>query len=267
MSMPDDKRRKSPVDRFRRILSADQKKADTAEAKNPPITSLPERKSTAHSQADPEGHATQAYQSSAPTQGPQIATNTLSQTPGNNRFLPIFWTVASIISLMFNLILVIIVAVLLRDLGSFNAAGLGQGLLGGLYSNFERMDQAHIKTVLSMQTNLPLNLAIPVQTSTSITLAKAVSIPDAHVKISTASLNIDAPASVTLPAGTALDVVLNFAVPVQTNVPVSLNVPVDIAVQDTDLHPAIAGLQDSIKPLLCLFSLSAVSPGGGAVCK
>jgi hypothetical protein len=110
-------------------------------------------------------------------------------------------------------------------------------------------------------------MSIPVQTTTGITLAQDASIQGAHVKINTALFNIDAPASVTLPAGTALDVSMNFNVPVQTNVPITLNIPVDIALKDTDLHPAIIGLQDTLKPLYCMISPAALSLSGGQVCK
>ena len=129
------------------------------------------------------------------------------------------------------------------------------------------MDQAHIKTTISIQTTIPLNMSIPVHTTTGITLAQDASIQGAHVKINTALFNIDAPASVTLPAGTALNVTMDFNVPVQANVPVTMSVPVDIALKDTDLHPAIIGLQDTLKPLYCIVSPSALSLNGQPVCR
>jgi hypothetical protein len=181
--------------------------------------------------------------------------------------LPAFWTLASIVSLTVNAILLVALVVLFRGLGGLNATGFGTGLLGGLYTNFERMDQAHIKTTIPVQASIPLNMSIPVQTTTAITLAQAVSIKGAHVKIDTPLFNIDAPADVTLPAGTALNVALNFNVPVQAQVPVLLNVPVDIAMQDTELHPAITGLQATLRPLYCIVNPAAVSLTGGAVCR
>jgi hypothetical protein len=129
------------------------------------------------------------------------------------------------------------------------------------------MDQAHIRSTIPIQTSIPLNMSIPVQTTTGITLAQDVLIQSAHVKINTASLNIDAPASVTLPAGTALNVTMNFMVPVQADVPITLSVPVDIAMQDTDLHPAILGLQETIKPIYCMVSPTALGLSGETVCK
>jgi hypothetical protein len=185
----------------------------------------------------------------------------------NNRFLPAFWTAASIISLVFNIILLIFVVGMLRMLGSLDAASLGSGVLGGLYTNFERMDQAHIKTEIPVQTTIPLNLTVPVQTTTGITLAKAATISGAHVKINTALFNVDAPAVVTLPAGTELSVALALDLPVQAQVPVNLTVPVDIPMHQTELHPALTGLEDTVKPLYCMVNPSAQSLTGDPVCK
>ncbi len=259
MTTHDDKRRRSPVDRFRRILSAEGENEGKAETKNSPkrtqspIVNLPKAKPLE------EGAAPE-------TTSPPSAVSTGFRSE-NNRFLPVFWTAASIVSLAVNAILLIALMILLRGAGGLNAAGLAPGLLGGLYSNFERMDAAHIKTVIPVQTSIPLNMSIPVQTTTRISLAEDVTIPGAHVKINTPLFNIDAPASVTLPAGTSLNVAMNFNVPVQADVPVTLNVPVDIAIQDTDLHPAILGLQNTIKPIYCMVSPAASSSSGTPVCK
>lgn len=265
MRTPDEKHRRTPVERFRRILSAEQKKEDGVEAKKPPIGNLPQPKSASNTRAPEE--ALEKTLTHKPV-SPEPPASRQGATQGStNRFLPIFWTAASIISLAFNVILLIVLIFLLRGLGSLNGVSLGPGLLGGLYNNFELMDRAHIKSSIPVQTSIPLNLSIPVQTSTGITLAQPASIPGAHVKISTALFNIDAPADVTLPAGTSLNVVLNFNVPVQANVPVTLSVPVDIAMQDTELHPAIVGLQDTIRPLYCAFSPAALSLSGAPVCR
>ena len=260
MSMPDHKRRKSPVDRFRSILSEGQKtderveNRENTENRKSPVVNLPKVKPTDVS----------------PAPDSSVSPPPMSQTVShieNNHFLPTFWTVASIISLTVNAFLIIFMVIAMRELGSLNAVNLGTGILGGLYTNFERMDQAHIKTTIPIQTTIPLNMSIPVQTTTGITLAQDASIQGAHVKINTALFNIDAPASVTLPAGTALNVTMNFNVPVQANVPVTLSVPVDIALKDTDLHPAIIGLQDTLKPLYCMVSPSSLSLDGAPVCQ
>lgn len=253
MTMPDHKRRKSPVDRFRSILSDGQKNDERIDIRKSPVVNLPKVKPT---------DLQPTLDSSTPPPAPQSGSHLV-----NNRFLPTFWTVASIVSLTVNALLIIIVVFILRGLGRLNTANLGPGLIGGLYTNFERMDQAHIKTMIPVQTTIPLNMSIPVQTSTSITLAQDVSIQGAHIKINTPLFPLDAPASIILPAGTDLNVMLNFNVPVQADVPLTLNVPVDIALRDTDLHNAIVGLQETLKPLYCVVSPAALSLSGEPVCK
>ena len=186
------------------------------------------------------------------------------------QFLPAFWTIASVASMAVNIILLaVLIGALsaLHALGGLNLGQIGTGLVGGLYTNFERMDAAHIKTTIPVQDNIPLNMSIPIQTTTNISLADTVEIPNAHVKISTSTFNIDSDADVTLPVGTNLNVVLNFSVPVQTNVPVALNVPVDIPLNNTDLHPAITGLENTIKPLYCVLNPKAISISDVPVCR
>ena len=260
MATPDDKRRNSPADRFRDIMSADKKPEEiTAAQRYPKDASAPN-----WNLPKPGAQGRDLPPAGTHSLATPVATTTVVR---NNRFLPAFWTVASVISLLFNIVLLVVVVGMLRMLGSLNAANLGPGVLGGLYDNFQRMDQAHIKTEIPVQTIIPLNLTVPVNTTTGITLAKAASIPGAHVKINTALFNIDAPASVTLPAGTTLDVALSLDLPVQAQIPVNLTVPIDIPLKDTELHPAINGLEETVKPLYCMVNPSAQSLTGDPVCK
>jgi hypothetical protein len=250
MTKPDHKSKPTPADRLHAIMSGMKNEES-------PVNRLPKAKPA----------ETKSVSETMPVQlPPQTAPKAESVNHGF-QFLPAFWTIASIISLTVNIILL---AVLLGALHSLDVSGFGQmgtGLVGGLYSNFEKMDAAHIKTTIPVQTNIPLSMSIPVQTTTKISLADAVEIPNAHVKISTGTFNIDSDADVTLPAGTNLNVVLNFNVPVQTTVPVTLSVPVDIALNKTDLHPAITGLEGTIKPLYCILNPDAISISNVPVCR
>ncbi|MGE5073255.1 MAG: hypothetical protein ACM3MF_07495 [Anaerolineae bacterium] len=254
MSVPDDKRSKSPADRFRNIM-ADNQTRNTGATSQPysknassPIMNLPKPGSGGASSST----ASPAKSSSGGT---------------SHGWMPAFWTVASVISLLFNAVLLVVLISVLRTVGSLDTARIGTGVLGGLYTNFERMDAAHIKTNIPVQTTVPLDLQVPVQTTTAITLARDVSIPGAHVRINSPLLNIDAPASVTLPAGTQMDVSMSFTLPVQSQIPISLNVPVDIPMQDTELHPAFVGLQQTIRPLYCMATPLAQSLTGQPVCR
>jgi hypothetical protein len=260
MSMPDDKSKRSATDRFRNIMSADQGGEDTSASRRYP-------KNTGSPSLNLPAPRRQDANAAPPSSPAPLTPKPSVYRADGNGFLPAFWTIASIISLLFNVVMLAVVVGLLRQVGNIDAASIGSGVLGGLYTNFERMDQAHIKTTIPIETTIPLNLNIPVQTTTGISLARDVSIPGAHVKISTPLFNIDAPANVTLPAGTSMDVTMSFDVPVQANVPISLQVPVDIPLQDTELHPAISGLQETIRPLYCIVSPSAQTLSGEPVCK
>ncbi len=253
MSTPNNKR--SPGDRLRSIISeTGRKKESVSQTQRSPVASLPRLKP-----------ADQPANAAAPMP-PPVGIQKVPVVDKRERFLRALWTVGSAVSLIFNAILILALLITLRAAGGLNATGLGTGLLGGLYSNFEKMDAATIKASIPVTDNIPLNLNIPVQTTTGITLAQDVLIQNAHVKIATSAFNIDSNADVTLPAGTALNVVLNFTVPIQQSVPVSLKVPVNIPLKDTELHPAIAGLESTIQPLYCMVNPSALSITGSSIC-
>lgn len=183
------------------------------------------------------------------------------------KFLPAFWTIASILSLTVNIILIVLLLATWQLIGPITGLATGKttGLLGGLYSNFVKMDQARITRTVAVKADIPLNIVVPVQATTSITLAERAVIPNAHVVINTASMSINAPAQVTLPAGTPLMVTLNFPLTVQNTIPVELNVPVDIPLNETDLHEPFVGLQQVVKPWYCFVNPNAME-AGQAVC-
>lgn len=183
------------------------------------------------------------------------------------KFLPAFWTVASILSITVNIILIIILLSTWQMLDEIMSTTTGQasGLLGGLYSNFVKMDQADITRTIPVDANIPLNIVVPVEATTGIVLAERAVIPNAHVVINTSSMSINAPAQVTLPAGTPLTVTLNFPLTVQNTIPVHLDVPVNIPLNETELHEPFVGLQQVVKPWYCLVQPNA-QEGGMPVC-
>ncbi len=166
-----------------------------------------------------------------------------------------YWDVATTFSLVVNVLLVgllIIMALQIRNLKTtVNALNpLGNNLLGGLYGNFVKMDQASINTTIAVDAQIPLNFNLPVSQNTTVVLTNNVNIPNAHVVINTGGLNINAQASVTLPAGTSLPIALNLTIPVQSTIPISLQVPVSIPLNQTDLHEPFTGLQTTLRPAL-----------------
>jgi hypothetical protein len=179
------------------------------------------------------------------------------------KFMPAFWTIASVISLTVNMVLIIILLIVFQMLGTIQNTADDQvsGLLGGLYTNFVKMDQATIAANIPVDATIPLNIVVPVQASTRITLAESAVIPNAHVRINTGEVNIDANAVVTLPANTPLTVTLDFPLNVQNSIPIHLDVPVNIPLSQTQLHEPFVGLQQVVKPWYCLVERSALVNG------
>ena len=192
-------------------------------------------------------------------------TQTVETVPGDSprrwrlKLLPAFWTSASLMSITVNIVALAVIILLLRMLGAVQVTANDQfsGLLGGLYQNFVKMDQATITRVIPVDANIPLNITVPVQATTRITLAETVTIPNAHVRINTGALNIDADAAVTLPANTPLTVNLDFPLNVQNTIPVHLDVPVNIPLNETQLHEPFVGLRQVVEPWYCMVEPNA----------
>lgn len=208
------------------------------------------------------------------TPAPTTAITPAAQTrsPGwpkvrREQLAPAFWTVASIFSMLVNLILVIVLLVLARQLFALKRM-VGDGLLGGLYQNFILMDQANIKTSVVVETEIPVRFSLPVKTNTLVTLTEDTRINGALVTLNTGGLNItNAPANIILPAGSALPIALDITVPVDTSVPVTLNVPVDIPLAQTELHNPFVGLQQVISPYYWLLQPQIKSAADVPACK
>jgi hypothetical protein len=193
-----------------------------------------------------------------PAPEPAIASsnNDAGNGPGTNskRWLwqgkigPAFWTVACLISLTFNLILIVAVLILAKQV--FGVKGLiEKQLIGGLYNNFVLMDDARITTTVQVHDEIPVRFDLPVVTETTVTLTENTRIKGVRINLRTGGLSItDAPANIVLPAGTKLPIALNITVPVSNTVPVDLTVPVEIPLNQTELHEPFVGLQSVLSP-------------------
>lgn len=178
-----------------------------------------------------------------------------------NRFAPAFWTTASVISLVVNVILIAILLILGRQLFNLRTI-VADGLIGGLYTNFVKMDEAHILTevnvssTIQVQDVIPVVFTLPLKQDTEVVLTEATSIDNATIFLNGAAVPLD----IILPSGTALNIGMDMSVPVSTTVPVNLNVPVDLAVpvdiplDQTELHEPFVGLQSVVKPYHTMLS-------------
>lgn len=214
----------------------------------------------------PRGNGVKA--STPPVSAPAPAAPAPLEQPADTpkwrlKLMPAFWTIASIMSISVNIVLLAALLIALQMLGAIQLTANDQvsGLLGGLYTNFVKMDQAAIISSIPVDANIPLNITVPVQATTQITLAETVTIPNAHVRINTGALNIDADAAVTLPAGTPLVVNLDFPLAVQNSIPIHLDVPVNIPLSATQLHEPFLGLRQVVEPWYCLVEPNATING------
>jgi len=175
---------------------------------------------------------------------------------GEYKFLPAFWTIASVMSFAVNIVLLIVLLVVLQNFNMIGVAvnDLSSYLLGGLYNNFVRMDQAHIKTTIPVSKEIPVQFSLNVSGPTNVTLSEDVPIPGALVTVNTGGLNINnARANIVLPQGTVLPIFIeNLVVPVDQKVLAELNVEVDIPLKDTELHEPFIGLRKVVEPFYCL---------------
>jgi hypothetical protein len=185
-------------------------------------------------------------------------------------FGPPFWTIASILSLTINLVLVILLIVVWLNVPSLKVSSLlemGNGLMGGLYTNFEKMDRAHITRTIPVETTIPVKFDLLLNQQTNVILSQDVTINNALVTVNTGGLNItSALTTIVLPQGTNLPIVLNLTVPVDTTVPVKLNVDVDIPLNETQLHDPFKGLGDVVQPYYCMINPTALNMDGQPVC-
>lgn len=156
-----------------------------------------------------------------------------------------FFNIAGILSFVVNIILIIVLVILARELFALKAL-VGDHLLGGLYNNFILMDKAHIKTNIVVEDNIPIQFDLPISQQITVTLTENTIIRNAVVGV------LSVPTTVTLPAGSRLPIQLDMTVPVSTTIPIKLNVPVDIPLEQTELHAPFVGLQEVVSPLYWL---------------
>src|SRR5690349_14819672 len=109
----------------------------------------------------PHGNGSNAQRTPISEQSPPI-----SPEPRARRFqfLPAFWTIASLMSITVNIILIVILLIVFQMLGVIQVTANDKisGLLGGLYTNFVKMDQASIQTSIHVEKDIPVNFTLNV---------------------------------------------------------------------------------------------------------
>jgi hypothetical protein len=197
-------------------------------------------------------------------------------TNRKERYKSAFWTVTGILSLLVDALLIAIVIILLfyvrrlniqvKELMSLSSMPLDT--VSGLYTNFEKMNDAHIITNIPFDTEIPVQFDLQINQQTEVILSQDTPINGARVTLTTGGLEIsNAPANIILPAGTHLPIQLTLTVPVNRNVPVHLLVPVDIELATSELGVPFTGLMDVLEPLYCMLNPLAVDARGMLICE
>ena len=189
---------------------------------------------------------------------------------------PAFWDVTSWVSLIVDGILIGIVLTLGYYVWTLNAqvkelmslTSMPVEAVSGLYTNFENMNIAHIRTSIPFNTEIPVQFDLQINQQTEVVLSEPVRINGATVSlVAGGSLLSNTPANIILPAGTRLPITLSLTVPVNKTVPVSLQVPVDIDLATTELGASFTGLMDVLEPIYCLLDPNAVDRNGISICE
>ena len=178
----------------------------------------------------------------------------LQKVSYQGKFLPAFWTIACIFSLLVNIILIALLVSVGHHFFELKAL-ISDGLVNGLSDNLALMDKAHIvdtilvETTVQLQDNIPVVFDLPLKQNTQVVLARDTSIDGTtFINLAPVPLNIILPAGTPIQVNFDMTVPVSQSVPVDVTVPVSLLVPLDLAVEQTDLHQSIVGLQNTIKP-------------------
>jgi hypothetical protein len=190
------------------------------------------------------------------------------------KFMPAFWTVACIFSLAVNIILIGLLISVGHHFFQLKAI-VSDGLVTQASDSLAMMDKAHIvltvpvETKVRLQDTLPVAFDLPINQSTQLSLTEQSTINGAYIYLNNTAVQTD----LTLPAGTPLQASFNMSIPVSTTVPVditvpvTIQVPVDIAIDQTDLHQSIVGLQEAIAPYQTTLGTTFNSPDEFSICK
>lgn len=197
----------------------------------------------------------------AETNEPEVPAQT-DLSPRKRRFLrtekigPAFWTIASLLSLLVNIVLIVLLISVGSQLFALKHIVETQ-VLGGLVQNFADMDTAHIRMVIPVSTEVPAKFDLPLSTNTIVTLTEDTRVLNATIYELNAGGFLYIPranTNIILPGGSELPVALNLTVPVDQKIPVNLNVAVDIPLNQTELHKPFVGLQEVVKPYYTLLN-------------
>jgi hypothetical protein len=168
-----------------------------------------------------------------------------------------FWKTITIVSIVLNLVLLFAMITLGSSIfklkSAFDDAGFEEAAKA---MTFE--EGATLSTSIQVQDQVPVTLEVPLQRNTVVTLSEPASIDGMSISIRSATLSIDAPASMTFPVGAELPLALDFSVTVDTVVPIDITVPVEFPIAESEVGKSLSAMQGLLDPYR---AISAELPG------
>ena len=158
-----------------------------------------------------------------------------------------FGGVLIVVSLFLNVIFLWVVISLGNSLFRMKET-VTDALLEGVTQSMALGEDAQLQTVVNIDEQIPLAFDLVLTSDTVVAFSQPARIDNASISIRSASLSVDAPASITFPVGAELPITLDLTVPVNVSVPIKLAVPVVISLAESDLGDAFQSLQSLVVP-------------------
>ena len=157
-------------------------------------------------------------------------------------YLALIWT-----SFVMNAVLIVIVGILIGVVITqrnqvFSLVTNTQSFAGNNIAELKdvvaKLEGATIIYTVPLDTRLPIEIDVPINQTTVVTLTEPVALDVPANIIFPGVGNLSASSvSISLPPGLRLPIALDFSVPLRTSVPVVLDVPVRIPLAETELGP------------------------------
>jgi hypothetical protein len=165
-----------------------------------------------------------------------------------------FWdaakTLTLLVSMIINLVLIVVVAVLINQVGAIKMTLAS--VLGQLDSAFEGLGQAVINDTIKIDQMVPVRFDLPLAQNTVVTTQAPVPITTQATFSLGQFGSINGTVSLQLPPGLPLPVHLDLTVPVSNAIPVVFDQPVSIPLADKGLGPVVSKLRSALGPIISL---------------
>ncbi|MEE9507717.1 MAG: hypothetical protein V3V44_00380 [Anaerolineales bacterium] len=168
--------------------------------------------------------------------------------PGEN-----FWRSLTVVSVVLNLILIFVLIALGNSLIGF-ASAFDTSVIDEVAKAMSFEEGATLSTSIRVQDQVPVTLEVPLNRNTVATLSEPARFDGASISIRSATLSIDAPATLTLPAGAELPLALDLSVTVDTVIPIDITVPVEFPIAESEVGDSISAMQGLIEPYRAIVS-------------